>query len=125
MTGRYVPIVRSPEGRGRAMSTAGVGLVTSGAVDPEDGDPVWGFSVGDDVLPGLLAVESLGVGHRCETWLVWVLAGWHPAVLKLPRPHQVEHPRARGSLERELAGLRAGAGHPTFPRLVAGPPGHE
>ena len=95
------------------------GLAGDQALDPDDGDPIWDFPAGYEVLPGILTAESLGVGYRCETWLVWLRAGWHPAVLKLPRPHQQDHPRARGALERELAGLTAGAGHPTFPRLVS------
>ncbi len=95
------------------------GLVGDQAVDPDDGDPIWHFAVGDEAFPGIVVVESLGVGHRCETWLVWLRAGWHPAVLKLPRPHQQDHPRARAALGRELAGLQAGAGNPTFPRLIS------
>lgn len=90
----------------------------SAAVDPEDGLPVWDFAAGEQPLPGAMVVERLGVGHRCETWLVWWRRGWHPAVLKLPRPHQLTHPRARDSLRRERAGLAAGAGHPAYPRLV-------
>ena len=101
------------------------GLAADQAVDPDDGDPIWDFAAGDEPFPGLLAVESLGAGYRCETWLVWLRAGWHPAVLKLPRPHQQDHPRARAALGRELAGLRAGAGHPTFPRLISDHIGEE
>ena len=87
-------------------------------VDQEDGEPVWAFPDGYEVVPGAWAVEQLGVGQRCETWLVWWEPGWHPAALKLPRPHQQTHPRARAALARERAGLRAGAGHPAYPRLV-------
>jgi serine/threonine protein kinase len=100
-------------------TTTVAGLVPSDLVDPEDGEPVWDFPTGHEVFPGVLAAESLGVGHRCETWLVWLRTGWHPAVLKLPRPHQQDHPRARAALERERAGLLAGAGHPAYPRLVS------
>src|SRR4051794_15623306 len=108
-----------PSTRSSTRSSTAHRLVPGGAVDPEDGDPIWDFSAGEEVLPGVLVADSLSVGYRCETWLVWLRAGWHPAVLKLPRPHQLDHPRARASLQRELAGPPAGAGHPTSPRLVA------
>jgi eukaryotic-like serine/threonine-protein kinase len=91
----------------------------------EDGDLAWDFPEGAEVLPGVLAAEPLGVGHRLETWLVWRRQGWHPAILKLPRPHQLTHARALASLRRELAGLAAGAGHPAFPRLVFDGSGHD
>ena len=68
-------------------------------VDDEDGLPVRTCRPGDvlaedPVYGDLRAVEPLGIGRRCETWLVWSTRLWHPAVLKLARPHQVEHPRA-------------------------------
>jgi serine/threonine protein kinase len=39
-----------------------------------------------------------------------------PVVAKFPRPHQVDHPRAAGSLGREVAAL-GGNLHPALPRL--------
>jgi serine/threonine protein kinase len=69
------------------------------------------------MLPGeVRAWERLGVGHRCETWLAWSDALWSPVVVKFPRPHQVDHPRARRSLQREVGAL-AGNLHPGLPRL--------
>jgi serine/threonine protein kinase len=67
---------------------------------------------------GFRAWERLGVGQRCETWLVWSPQLWTPAVLKLPRPHMVEHPRAARALAREVAALTANP-HPVLPRLYA------
>lgn len=91
-------------------------------VDREDGEPVWAFHEGDEPVPGIVVVERLGVGHRCETWLGWSDRLWSPVVLKLARPHQVRHPRAVRAVEREAAGLAAVGDHPGVPRLHAASP---
>jgi serine/threonine protein kinase len=87
-------------------------------VDPEDGLAVWEFSEGAELPGHHLAIERLGVGMRCETWLVWSPDLWCPAVLKLARPHQIGHPRAVQTLRRETAAL-ANNLHPSLPRLLA------
>lgn len=87
-------------------------------VDAEDGLAVWDFTEGSDVPGGNLAIERLGVGVRCETWLVWSPSLWSPAVLKLARPHQIGQPRATQTLCRETAAL-VGNLHPALPRLLA------
>ena len=87
-------------------------------VDTEDGLAVWDWAEGCELPGGTFALERLGVGHRCETWLVWSVALWSPAVLKAARPHQIHHPRALKSLRRETAAL-AGNSHPALPRLLA------
>jgi serine/threonine protein kinase len=87
-------------------------------VDPQDGLSVWDFAEGAELPGHNLAIERLGVGMRCETWLVWCPGLWCPAVLKLPRPHQVAHPRAVQTLRRETAAL-ANNPHPSLPRLLA------
>jgi hypothetical protein len=85
-------------------------------LDPEDGLAIWDFTE-DSQLPGEnLAVERLGVGVRCEAWLVWNPGLWSAAVLKLARPNQ--YPRAVRLLCRETAAL-AGNLHPALPRLLA------
>src|SRR3569623_2011588 len=71
---------------------------------------------GDDLGAGCRAWRRLGVGERCETWLAWSDRLWAPVVVKLPRPQQSAHPRARRSLARETAAL-AGVHHPALPRL--------
>src|SRR4051794_22104934 len=88
------------------------------AVDTEDGLPVWQAAEGCELPGGTLALEQLGVGRRCETWLVWSPQLWSPAVLKLARPHQIRHPRGVLALCRETAAL-AGNLHPALPRLLA------
>jgi serine/threonine protein kinase len=86
-------------------------------IDPEDGLAVWDFAEGAELPGGNLAIDRLGVGMRCETWLVWSPDLWSPAVLKLARPHQVAHPRVVRTLRRETAAL-AGNPHPSLPRLL-------
>jgi len=88
------------------------------AVDTEDGLPVWQSAEGCELPGGTLTIERLGVGRRCETWLVWSPRLWSPAVLKLVRPHQLEHPRAVKALRRETAALSCNP-HPALPRLLA------
>jgi serine/threonine protein kinase len=84
----------------------------------DDGDPVWDFQQGDRVVDGIVAWERLGEGARCETWLGWSRPLWCPVVVKLARPHQRTHPRARNSLAREVAAI-GGNPHPVLPRLFA------
>jgi serine/threonine protein kinase len=85
-------------------------------VDVLDGLPVSRRRPGSTLCAGCVAIARLGIGHRCETWLVWVPRMFAPAVVKLPRPHQTNHPRARRSLRREVAALAANL-HPGLPRL--------
>ena len=92
--------------------------VDPAALDTEDGLPVWVSAEGCELPGGTLAIERLGVGQRCETWLVWSPSLWSPAVLKLARPHQFRHPRAVKSLRRETAALDGNL-HPALPRLLA------
>jgi len=85
-------------------------------VNELDGAPVWFCSPGSELPGGFLAWRRLRVGLRCEAWLAWSVPLWCPAVLKLPRPHQIEHPDAARALHREVAALQ-GQPHPALPRL--------
>lgn len=100
------------------MSTVTAALTDRTETDPVDGKPVSGYREGELLPDGSRAWERLGVGHRCETWLAWSPALWAPAVVKFPRPHQLDHPRARRTLQREAAAL-AGNPHPALPRMYA------
>ena len=82
----------------------------------EDGAQVWAIDEGDELVPGLRGWQRLGVGLRCETWLAWSPARCCPVAVKLPRPHQVTHPRAWASLTREVYVLTR-ARHPVLPQL--------
>ncbi len=84
----------------------------------DDELPVWTYRPGETIADGLQAWQRLGVGHRCETWLAWSAPTWSPVVIKLARPHQVDHPRARASLHREQAALHDLV-HPGLPRLIS------
>jgi serine/threonine protein kinase len=92
--------------------------------DDEDREQIWPCDENTPMPGGFRAWERLGVGRRCETWLVWSPRLWTPAVLKLPRPHLLTHPRAARTLAREVAALNENP-HPVLPRLyaedVAGP----
>jgi serine/threonine protein kinase len=85
-------------------------------LDHEDGAPVWSCRAGTELVDGFLAWQRLAVGSYCETWLVWSGWMWCPAVLRLTRPHRVEHPRGTSPLAREVAALN-GNHHPALPRL--------
>jgi len=87
-------------------------------LDPEDGLAIWDFTEGSEVPGGNLAVERLGVGVSSETWLVWNPGLWSPAVLKLPRPHEIRRRGPIQNLRRETAAL-AGNLHPGLPRLLS------
>jgi serine/threonine protein kinase len=85
-------------------------------IDELDGLPVSQRPAGSPLGGDCLAWERLGVGHRCETWLAWSQRMFAPVVVKLPRPHQTTHPRARRSLRREVSAL-GGNLHPGLARL--------
>lgn len=59
----------------------------------------------------------MGFGRWVETWLVWSVRYWCPAVLKVGRPGHSGSERVRRSLRREVAALDTR--HPGLPRLVA------
>jgi tRNA A-37 threonylcarbamoyl transferase component Bud32 len=85
-------------------------------VDELDGAPMWSCLQGTVLRGDFLAWRRLGIGHTCESWLVWSVSLWSPAVLKMPRPHETDHPRARRTLVREATAL-CGNPHPALPRL--------
>jgi serine/threonine protein kinase len=84
---------------------------------PEEA-PAWG-TTSPWPLPSYQPWRCLGVGARCETWLVWDTAGWSRAVVKLVRPDHVgpAGDRARRALDREAA--CAATPHAGLARLLA------
>jgi serine/threonine protein kinase len=82
----------------------------------DDGKPISAIVPGDRLPDDARAWSRLGVGHRCETWLAWSPRLCAPVVTKFPRPHQIDHPRARRSLGREVAALHDNP-HPALPHL--------
>lgn len=87
-------------------------------LDEVDGEPLWPVAPGQTLVDDYLAWERLGVGHRCETWLAWCPNRWTPVAVKLARPGQIDHLRARAALAREADWLQRVA-HPGFPQLLA------
>jgi serine/threonine protein kinase len=98
------------------MSVVAVAGAEGEEIDEEDGRPIHALAPGADLVPGWQAWERLGVGHRCQTWLAWSPIRRCPAVVKVPRPDQLDHPRARRALAREVTAL-AGNLHPGLPAL--------
>lgn len=98
-------------------SVPDVGLPV-GHDDQTDGDglPVWAPREGMILVPGVRAWRSLGVGHRCQTFLGWSTERWAPVTVKIIRPHQLGDPRARMALQREIAALRDNP-HPALVQL--------
>lgn len=97
-----------------------------GRDDQPDGDglPVWAPTEGMILVPGIRAWRPLGVGHRCQTFLGWSTDRWAPVTVKIVRPHQVDHPRARMSLQREITALENNP-HPALPQLYGDDLDHE
>ncbi len=78
-------------------------------------DASWEFAEGDEIAPGLVAIDSLGGGYVYETWLAWHDRLFSIVVAKLIRPDQVDSERARRSLRREAETLERLA-HPMLVR---------
>jgi eukaryotic-like serine/threonine-protein kinase len=75
----------------------------------------WGFSEGDEIVPGRHAVRLLGGGHRFEAFLAWDDAMRALVVAKLLRPGLVDSSSERAGLAREAKAL-ARLQHPTIVR---------
>jgi serine/threonine protein kinase len=93
-------------------------------IHTQDGAPMWTCRRGTTLPGGFVAWKRLAVGLRCETWLVWSVPLWCPAVLRMPRPHQLTQPGAAQSLEREVAALQGNL-HPALPRLYVDGTGED
>jgi serine/threonine protein kinase len=101
--------VKDAVGRGRA---APVGAALAG-VAPEDSE--WRFAEGDEIRPGLTALELLGGGYRYEAYLAWDSGMRSLVVAKLIRPGLVDDERARRGLANEVEVLDA-LDHPVLIR---------
>jgi len=78
----------------------------------------WGLAGGDEIVPGLAAVSSLGGGTVYEAWLAYDERLQAPVVAKLLRPGHVDDPASRTGIEREAMVLQELA-HPGIARLFA------
>lgn len=75
----------------------------------------WGFSEGERIAPGRLALQVLGGGSDFEVYLGWDEHLHSLVVIKLVRPPLVADARALHALARE-AGLLERLGHPVIVR---------
>ncbi len=75
----------------------------------------WGFDEGEEIVPGRLALRSLGGGWDYEAFLGWDELLYSLVVYKLVRPNLVHDEHVLRSLARE-AGLLDRLGHPVLVR---------
>ena len=90
-------------------------------------DRSWNLGEGDEVAPGLLAMNRLGGGRAYEAYLAWSARLHAHVVVKLVRPDQVEDRATLRGLNREVAMLTA-LDHPvvvrSFGSQLTGPRPH-
>lgn len=77
---------------------------------PEQEDR-WGFEEGEEIAPGLYALQTLGGGTRYEVFLAWKEDLHCLVVAKVLRPKSVNSNSSLGGLDRE-AGLLEDLQHP-------------
>ncbi|MDQ4145141.1 MAG: serine/threonine protein kinase [Actinomycetota bacterium] len=77
----------------------------------------WAFEMGQEIVPGRVALKKLGGGKRYEVYLAWDERLRSQVVVKLVRPDQVDDPRSIRDLERELQALDRLA-HPMLVHLL-------
>lgn len=78
-------------------------------------DEGWGFTEGEEIVPGRHAVKLLGGGHRHEAYLAFDDRLYTLVVAKILRPAVVADPGALESLSVEARIVR-GLGHPVVVR---------
>ena len=77
----------------------------------------WGFVEGEEIAPGLLALDLLGGGSRFEAYLAFDERLRYVVVAKVLRPDHVEEGSALRGLRRE-ADILASLNHPVIIRLL-------
>jgi serine/threonine protein kinase len=82
-------------------------------IDPEESR--WGFSEGDEIVPGKTAIKLLGGGFRYEAYLTWDDHLRALVVLKVVRPGLVEDRRTLNGLADEIEMLER-LSHPVLVR---------
>ncbi|MEX0756012.1 MAG: serine/threonine-protein kinase [Actinomycetota bacterium] len=91
-------------------------VVPDGTVDPAPPpSEAWGLAEGDEIVPGRIALESLGGGYDFEAYLAWDDERYALVVAKIVRPHLVEDDHTLRNLAREAAVLDRLA-HPVIVR---------
>jgi eukaryotic-like serine/threonine-protein kinase len=80
-------------------------------------ESAWGFGGGDEIAPGLWALELLGGGSRYEAYVAFDERLHHAVVVKVLRPDRVTDDGALRGLADEAAVLGSLA-HPAIARLL-------
>jgi serine/threonine protein kinase len=80
-------------------------------------ETAWAFASGDEIAPGLVALELLGGGSRYEAYLAFDERLLHTAVVKVLRPDRVTDGRAVRGLRSE-AEVLGSLNHPAIARLL-------
>jgi eukaryotic-like serine/threonine-protein kinase len=81
----------------------------------EPTERAWGFSQGEEIVPGRYALDLLGGGRRYEVYLAWDERLRTAVAVKLLRPDRVSAEGAIGGFRAEAAALRQ-LQHPVLPR---------
>ena len=76
----------------------------------------WDLTAGEQIVPGLDAVQQLGGGKIFQAYLAWDVRRRALVVAKLLRPHLAGDDGALAALRREAAALER-LSHPVLPRL--------
>jgi eukaryotic-like serine/threonine-protein kinase len=79
----------------------------------------WGFAEGDEIVPGVHALQLLGRARRYEAYLAWHDAMLTVVVVKILRPDRVQERSALRGLASEAQALRA-LDHPVLMRSFGG-----
>jgi serine/threonine protein kinase len=94
------------------------------AIRSEERRDTWEMQEGDEIAPGLTALQLLGGGTRYEAFLAFDEQLHHATVAKVLRPHLIEDEGALGAL-RDEARLLASLSHPAIARLLRAAIDHE
>ncbi|MDO9377545.1 MAG: serine/threonine-protein kinase [Nocardioidaceae bacterium] len=78
----------------------------------------WGLRHGDDIVPGLTALKSVGGGTAFEAWVAFDERLYAPVVVKVVRPDQIDDASTLAGLDREIDVL-ARAAHPAIVRAFS------
>ena len=94
------------------------------AVRSEERRDTWEMQEGDEIAPGLIALQLLGGGTRYEAFLAFDEQLHHATVAKMLRPHLIEDEGALRAF-RDEAQLLASLNHPAIARLLRAAIDHE
>jgi serine/threonine protein kinase len=94
------------------------------AVRSEERRDTWELQEGDEIAPGLIALQLLGGGTRYEAFLAFDEQLHHATVAKMLRPHLIEDEGALRAF-RDEARLLASLNHPAIARLLRAAIDHE